>query len=271
MIDNEIVQVNAEEESSIMLSNMENRVQLIKYAISIIPQVCHERNILDMGGNPYIDSDGCQKIAVAAGISFSRPQVESEWVDDPDTGARVYEVIVEGEANLGNKSIFEVGGCNSQDKFLSSRKLPTLQLKLEVKKKALANWQGRCVRTLLGLKELTWKELENAGFRQGKAPSIDYNKGAQSGKSADADDTRDKIRDAVLAAVDGNATAAKELLEVMTSFIGKDGTQVRGKANVKDLSDKAANFLWAKIKKNDDDWQRACVEIRQQYAVGDQQ
>lgn len=265
MSENEVMQVEAEHENAVvLLRDMESRVQMVKYAISVIPQVCHKRNILNMGGNPFIDNDGCQKIAIAAGISFGIPTIEKEWVDDPESGERVYEVIVEGVARLNTKEIYEVGGANSQDQFLAARKLPILRLKIEVHKKALANWQGRCVRTLLGLKELTWEELKNAGFEQDKANSVDFNKGKSTGISEDANEVRDKIRDAVLDAVDGNKTAAKELLEVLTTFEGEKGT-VKGKNNVKNLTDKAANFLWAKIKKNDNEWQKACVEIRTKY------
>jgi len=247
-----------QEQGAIMLRESAARAEMMGKLIPTLVKACHQRNILDMGGNPYIDNDGCQKIARTVGISFGKPDVESYW--DEDEGVKVWVVEVCGEATVMGQTIYEVGGCTSQDKFLSSRRMGMMQLKIEVKKKAIANWQGRCVRTLLGMKELTWAELEAQGFSADAAGKVEYKTGRDSNsktnqkKDTEAEENlkevKVKIGNQLIADCGNDKNLAAKLLESLTAFEGKDGDMVKGKTSVTRLSEKQAFYFWGSYRPN---------------------
>jgi hypothetical protein len=242
------------------------RAEMMSTMTKSLVKACHQRNILDMGGNPFIDDDGCQKIARVAGISFSTPMVESRYEDGED-GQQEYVVEVSGEASILGQSLFDIGACTSADGFISKRSnISHQQMKIEVKKKAYANWRGRCVRALLGLKELTWTELESAGFSKDGASKVEYKKGKSSGKSEDGDDTRKKLGDMILNAVDGNKTAAGDVLFFLTN-----SDKYKGKNSVSDLTDKQAGFIYGQHKeggKKRADFEDAVIRVCDEYGIG---
>lgn len=281
MSEEEAVQVEVEKEDAIpepralastnqfdMVREAEARAEMIGKIIPSLVKACHKRNIIDMGGNPYIDDDGCQKIARTIGISYSQPAVDGYYDTDEKTKEKVWVVEVSGEASAFGQSLHEVGACTSSDQFLARRDLPMIQLKIEVKKKAYANWRGRCVRGLLGLKELTWEELEKYGFTRDGANSVDFKKGGKGGRTKSGENTQEAVRDAIMKAVDGNEGAAKELLERATEFPGKDGDTVPGKRNVKELSEKRLSILASKIKKKEKNYLAILEEVRHEFGIG---
>ncbi len=244
---NEVVEIERED-TPLILKEADARATMMNTMVKNVVKACHQRNIIDMGGNPYIDDDGCQKIARVVGVSYSSPEIK-EGYEDNENGQKEYVVEVSGEATLLGQTIYEFGACTSNDGFISKRgNLSSLQMKIEIKKKAICNWRGRCVRSLLGLKELTWKELQSVGFSQDNASKVDYKQGKSSGKSDDGNDARKKIGNMLLDDCKGDRAAAGELLEVLTTFENKDGKTVKGKSSAKDLTDKQAGFTWGKIK-----------------------
>lgn len=260
---------------SVALVEAEARARLMKNILPQLVAVCHKDNILKMGNGdkskPYITNDGCQKIARIAGISFGKPAIDVSYENLPaeqaeyweDSGKikkkakperRAFIVEVYGEATLLGQTITEFGGASSEDGFYDRPKESPVEIRLEVRKKAMANWQGRCVRTLLGLQGLSWEDLKKVGFDPEQAGGVEYETGKYSSRKDTSEDknageeVRNRIRDMILRDVAGNQDAAVELLETVTSFKGKDGNMVKGKKNVAHLSESAANTTWNKIK-----------------------
>ena len=263
----EVVKIDTEPMSAAMvpiaeglIEKVEAQANFLSAVLKMLPRVCHNRNIVDMGGNPYIDDDGCQKMARLSELSFSEPHITEGYEPIPNSEEKEYVINVTGTVRLRNTTISEVGICTTNDAFLSARPgLSHNQLKGEVRKKALSNWRGRCVRTILGLRGLSWEDLKESGFDQDSAGSVDYNKGAKSGKSEKADEVRIKLGEMLFADCKDNKTAAENLLEVLTSFEGDKGP-VKGKKSVLKLTDKAANFTWAKYQS--DGTERADYDVQ---------
>lgn len=286
---------------STVLIESEARAKLMKNILPHLVQVCHDNNILEMrdnngGTKPYINNDGCQKIARIAGISFSRPEVTvslenmpaipaTYWEDSgkqktPSKPARqAYIVEIQGEASLMGQTITEFGGASSEDGFYNRPKESPVEIRLEVRKKAMANWQGRCVRTLLGLQGLSWEDLERVGFNRGKGGGVDYNQGKYSnqkdtsGDQQAIDETKAKIRDQILTDVAGNKETAGDLLEMVTSFTSNNnGKVVPGIRIVDRLSDARANTTWGKIKpggKGREEYNQAVMKVSDKYGLFD--
>lgn len=283
---------------SVALVEAEARAKLMKAILPQLVAVCHKDNILTMGdgekSKPYITNDGCQKIARIAGISFGKPEVVTSYEDMPaereerweDSGKirkaarparRVYIVEVQGEASLLGQTITEFGGASSEDGFFNRPKESPIEIRLEVRKKAMANWQGRCVRTLLGLQGLSWEDLEKTNeFRREDAAGVTYKTGkysSQKDATADADaadENRRKIREQIFADVMGNAEAGADLLEVSTAFTGKDGKEIPGVRHTDKLGEGRARTTWNKIKPGGserDQYEERMWNLRDKYGI----
>ena len=240
---------------------VEARVDLIKRIIPTLCKLCEQGDITDYGGKPFIGDNACQKIARVMAISFAQPQVISEWIDDPETKRRVYSVVISGSASLFGQSVDALGGCDSEDKFFTKKNQETggyerrsglsfTNLKLAVQKKALANWRGSCVRTLLGLKNMEWSALEAAGFRRGEGGSVQFKKDGKAPTNTEASaDVKVQIRDMLLKDCGGNEKLAGDLLSALTTFQGDKG-EVKGPTSVNSakFTDKWAFRVWSEIK-----------------------
>lgn len=253
---NEIVTAEREEaQLPDMYENAESRAKIVNTLIPALLKCCHEKDITDFGGKPFVGDSGCEKIARVAGISFSRPEVKSGFEEDDD-GKRVYTVTIRGEATIMGQTVFEVGGCDDNDKFIAARKLGLIQRKLEVEKKAYCNWRGRCVRTLLGLSGLTWNDLKKQGVTQEGRTKVTFSEGknasdVKGGTTEEkCEEVKTKIRDQVLKDCSGNVDAAAEALLKITSFKGQDGKEHDGVKSVNDkrFTEKWAFRTWAGIK-----------------------
>ncbi len=299
----ERIEEPAQRDLSVMLVEAETRAKLMKSILPQLVRVCHSNNILSMNGKdkngnaitrPYINNDGCQKIARIVGMSFGKPEVTISYEDMPpekeerwpDSGnirkeakpaRRAYIVEVQGEATLMGQTVTEFGGASSEDGFYNRPNESPVEIRLEVRKKAMANWQGRCVRTILGLQGLSWEDLEATGeFDREKAGGVEYRTGRHSsqkdtsGDQQAADDVKRKIAEQILTDVANHKEAAGDLLERMTAFTGKDGKEVSGVRSTQKLSDGRAATTWGRIKpggKDRDAYQNAVADINDKYEL----
>jgi hypothetical protein len=248
-MENEII-VSAEPENSVDLVAMAGeRAKLFKMAISKLPECTSADNWTDQGGKPYLDDNGCERMARVVGMGISDPHVNAEMETDLKTGEKFYAVELTGFASIKfgdgvELKMPQTGGCTSRDKFFKSRDGIT---SLDIKKKAYANYRGRCIRSFLGIGGLSWEELEKAGIHRDGCKKVDFRQGKESGKSADGDDARTKLEKMILTDCCGEPVAAKDLLYRLTEW-EKDGKKMAGKENVADLSDKQAAFGWGNYK-----------------------
>lgn len=285
----------AHQDMTLALPEAKARADLMKAILPQLVAVCYDNNILTMGkgdeSKPYINNDGCQKIARISGISFGAPRVSISYEDmppEPDTtysnggvkkgrpARRAYIVEIEGEATLLGQTITEFGGASSEDKWFDRPHESPVETRLEVRKKAMANWQGRCVRTLLGLQGLSWEDLEKVGFQNGKGGGVEYREGRHSGSDKSdgkeaADDMRKKVSQQIFVDVSENADAARYVLEKVSGFKSKkDGKFIPGKTSVEKISDSAIAVVWGQIKpdgKERDKYQEYIIEAKDKFGL----
>lgn len=246
---NEVV-VSAEHENSVdLVSLASERAKLFRLAITKLPECTSPSNWTDHGGKPFLDDNGCERMARVLGIGISEPEVTAGMETDLEDGSKFYAVELVGSASIrfGDGTKLEMpqnGGCTSRDKFFKGRPGITT---LDIKKKAYANYRGRCIRSFLGIGGLSWADLEAAGIHKEDCVSVDYRKGKETGKSADGDDARSKLEKMIMTDCCGEIMAAKDLLCRLTEW-EKDGKKMAGKENIADLSDKQAAFGWGNYK-----------------------
>lgn len=220
----------------------------------------------DQGGKPYLDSNGCELIARLAGVCF-RPGVFSLETHS-DTQGEYYEYTYTGEACLQNgESIIEIGTCSSRDKFFGRKNqqwLPQSEVnRTNIKKKAMANFKARAVKTLLGLDGLSWEDLQqydprltpqavdSVEFKNSKPKTQQRQQQPQ--QQEDTIELRKKVTDMLLEINFGDAELAVNELEYLSTYKRKDGT-VRSVRSTEELSPGELKTLYGKVKKKHEEF-----------------
>lgn len=139
------------------------------------------RDWTDQNGNPYLQVSGSEKVGRVFGIAWK--------IDEP-----VFEVEESGHFAYTYKGYFTVAGAtieaigtrSSKDPFFKRyagkgedrKELPPSEMdKGDLKKAAYTNCIGNGITRLLGLRNLTWADLEEfAGIRKDQVGRVDYKK-----------------------------------------------------------------------------------------------
>ena len=162
----------------------EKRIEAIKKIKVTALRVTNEKDWVDENGKPYLQASGCEKIARIFGISWNTP-------DDPEyeelEGGH-YMYTYRGTFSLGGASIEAIGTRSSKDTFFTTRYeyqngkknkiiLPATEVdKGTVKKAAFSNLLANGITRLLGIRNLTYEDLEQVGIKKEKITGIHYRK-----------------------------------------------------------------------------------------------
>lgn len=128
----------------------------------------------DQGGKPYLQVSGSEKVGRLFGISW---RIDEPTIDHEDGGH--YGYTYKGYFTLGGVTIEAIGARSTKDPFFKKYKdgaeLPVSAIdKGDVKKAAYTNLLGSGITRILGLRNLTWEELESAGISQGAVSKVDF-------------------------------------------------------------------------------------------------
>lgn len=239
-----------------IISIAERRLAVVDKVIRTALKFTNERDWLDQNGKPYLLHSGAERIARLFGISLQDIKTEKVWADD--TQGRYYIYKTTGRALLPGKydSIEALGTCSQRDKFFGWRNKElkeTVEIdETNVMKASYSNFVVNAITHLLGLRNITWEELNEAHINKDKVAKVEYQEGGQKIKSALPDAARTKqaeIWQMCLQLVGGHGDLASDLLEKHSGFTAKDGKVVAGKRSVSDLTtEKWINFTHGRIK-----------------------
>lgn len=162
----------------------EQRIQFIKRIKSAALQVTNIHDWVDQGGKPYLTVSGAQKIARLFGIGWKDLKITQEYEE-----AGHYSYICRGKFCMGSAEIEETGARSSKDPFFCKKSgkgsdgtykkidIPPSEIdKNDIMKSALTNCLGRGITAILGIRSLTWEDLEMNGIDKAKVSSVDYKK-----------------------------------------------------------------------------------------------
>lgn len=164
-----------------LANQAEKRIEAINKIKRIALAVTNRHDWVDQNGKPYLQVSGAEKIARLFGISWriDEPQIEQEeggyWV-----------VTYKGYFSLGGTTIEAIGTRSSKDPFFrrydfsggGKVELPPSQIdKGDVKKAAYTNCIGNGITRLLGLRNLTYTDLEEiAKIKADEVGKVEYKK-----------------------------------------------------------------------------------------------
>lgn len=136
---------------------------------------------VDQGGKPYLQSSGSEKIARIFGVSWkiSEPVFEKE-----ESGH--FSFTYKGYFSVAGATIEAIGSRSSKDGFFrrysytsgEKAELPLSEIdKSDVQKSAYSNLLGNGITRLLGIRNLTYEDLQEfAGITSDMIGRVDYKK-----------------------------------------------------------------------------------------------
>ena len=142
---------------------------------TLVLRITRPSDWVDMGGVPYLQATGAEKVARVFGVSWEIAEGYPRKEPLPDGH---YMYVYRGKFRLGRHEIEVEGRRSSRDDFFRVRyvrkgdKRERIELPPEevdegnVRMAAFTNWINNGIKRLLGLRNLTWEDLEAAGIKR---------------------------------------------------------------------------------------------------------
>jgi hypothetical protein len=161
----------------------ERRIDAVIKIKKVALKVTNARDWTDQNGNPYLQVSGAEKVANLFNMSWRID--EPTYEEDPDGH---YTYSYKGYFSLGSRTTEAEGSRSSQDGFFKQysygekeRKEISISErtnKRDVRMAALTNLLGNGITRILGIRNLTWEDLQEfAGITKEQVTSIQYKKG----------------------------------------------------------------------------------------------
>jgi hypothetical protein len=188
----------------------ERTEELIRKIKTLAIKQTNKYDWIDMQGKPYLQSSGAEKVARLFGISWRVCAEYPKKETIADENGSYYMYVYKGEFMMGGKAIEVVGTCSQKDKFLGTQGAKNRPLSEidegNIIKKAYTNMVGRGITTILGIRNLTWDEINSGGIDRNTTSKVNYAQGSKGGK------------------------ATTEIIGIVRDLKVKEGTSKTGKA-----------------------------------------
>jgi hypothetical protein len=170
----------------------------------------------DQGGKPYMWASGAEKIGRLFGISW---RIDEPSVEYEESGH--YSITYKGYFTLAGVTVEAIGSRSSKDGFFkkydypngTKTEMPPSAIdKGDVKKSAYTNLLGNGITRILGLRNLTWEDLDSAGITKDAVGKVAFKKNGK--------------QDAGIAS-EGSATVTGSVVDVKQQTKKKDGSLMK--------------------------------------------
>ena len=162
------------------ITEAETRVEIINKVTAISLKRLAPQDIVDFGGKPYICASGAERIRPLFGITVTN--LDLKRYTERDTNGEYFWIAVSALAHFRGDEIAIIGTCSSRDKFFAMRKgelVPSSEVDpTNIAKAALSNLYVNAVTRILGLRNLTWEQLEALGFDRSKSAKVVFKESA---------------------------------------------------------------------------------------------
>jgi len=163
-----------------LLAIAQRRVDFVGKLIDLALRRTTYLDWIDQQGKPYLMHSGAEKVARLFGVSISDVNSRKEWTED--NLGRYYIYVTTGRASLPGKfdSIEAMGTCGQRDRFFGydsktkSYKDTADIDETNVMKASYSNFTVNAITHLLGLRNLTWEQLDAAKVDIRKIQKVRY-------------------------------------------------------------------------------------------------
>lgn len=180
-----------------IISSAERRIASLQKIITLTLRMTTENDWVDQQGKPYLQGSGAEKVARLFGVSWK--DIKTEKIMTNDENGPFYYYQTSGTFLIKGDSIVAVGTCSSKDQFFAvkyegdgeNRKKVLKELsevdETNIMKSSYTNCVVNGVTRLLGLRNMTWEQLQAGGVNREKIVSVKYaSGGAGGGKISEA-------------------------------------------------------------------------------------
>lgn len=166
-----------------ILAAANRRVAQLDKIMTLSIKRTNQLDWVDEGGKPYLTCSGAEKIARLFGVCWKN--VKNEKVMSSDENGQFYFYECSGDFYLGKDVISAIGTCSQKDQFFSKKGGEVKPLseidETNIRKAAYSNMVVNGITRILGIRNLTWEELEKSGIARDKSSKVDYAKGGNGG------------------------------------------------------------------------------------------
>lgn len=231
------------------IAQANKRVAFFKQIKTVSLRMTNAGDWRNEAGKPYLTGPGAEKLKPIWGLYIKDITIEQIGT--------VFECRgIAGSKVTGEESQF-IGGRDSADTFFTGRDGQKTVDIMDVRKAAYTNFSINAITRLLGLRGLTWEELESVGIVKDKVGATEYQAGAKGGQqkgNKEVETQRGKIRDMIMEMANDDIEAAKNLLVEATKWKDSSGEEKPGKDNVKFLTLRQIPVVYGKVKTSFDAW-----------------
>jgi hypothetical protein len=255
----------------------EARIDAVIKIKQIALKVTNANDWCDQDGKPYLEASGSEKVANVFNISWRFLRPEPAYEEEPDGH---YTYTYSGEFCLAGRTIEVEGSRSSKDGFFkqnvwnngtkTEKDVRDRDNKRDVKMAALTNLLGNGITRILGIRNLTYADLEKfAGIKKEEVKGVKYNKAGdkadktdmkapqEKNKSAEAPkDLRAEVNRMAEEMIQDEQVRADYIIEKTTYDYMSNGEKKHftGTTDLTKISDKAMAVLYGKIKKDYEGW-----------------
>lgn len=160
---------------------VEKRSALVDAAMPIAIKSTIKSDWCDLGGNPYPKDEAIEKIRLRFGISASRPSFEKDESKD-EKGIRYMWTCYMDFSLPGSTEVLSCIGTASNRKAFYAKAHGTWRKQYEIhedniKKHAWTNCMHNGITRILGLRGITWDQVEqHVKFTRKEVDRVDYDK-----------------------------------------------------------------------------------------------
>jgi len=178
----------ADENIVAIAAHAEERLEALDKIKTVALKITNANDWVDENGKPYLQGSGAEKVARIFGVSWRIFEPAEDNLGDGH-----YMITYKGEFALGGAIISAIGTRSSKDGFFKKYKyagdqrveLPVSEIdKGDVKKSAYTNLLANGITRLLGIRNLTYADLEKySGITKGQVTVVEYKKGGKAPSS----------------------------------------------------------------------------------------
>jgi len=226
-----------------------------------------EKDWVAQDGEPYLQHSGAERIAKPFGVSIFCPK-KPEKIVSTDDGGMYYIWVCEGDVTMRIHgriiSQHAVGTCSSRDTLYGMKggeyKALSQVDEPSVMKAAHTNLIVNGITHMLGLRNLTWGQLEDAGLKIDLIKKVDHRAGSKGGsKEKDlSDDAKKKLAEILKWGLEMNDNDEKEAaryFEMISEYEYEDdkgNKKTYRQADPRKWSEKGIHRRYEQIKREHD-------------------
>lgn len=252
MSDTEIMAMSSQDEIMVTDKDLElvvaeasKRVEILRKVLGVAIKRTNPTDWVNQQGKPYLTASGAEKIAPLFGVKMDNLSDRRDERED-DKGKH-YIYTLQARFVWRGGSIEAIGTCSSRDKFFSwdstKREYKVLSEvdETNIKKAAYSNLLVNGITRVLGIRNLTWADLEAFGIKQSDTAKVEYQKGT-SGGAVSSDTITEPQQKRIYALCKNVGWLEAEFKEWLKSEYNYDSTSKIKKAQYDDLCRKAVEL-----------------------------